>query len=252
MKAVLLCAGFGTRLHPLTRDFPKPLLPVRGRPLVDDFVGQLLATRRIEAFTVVTNGRFAAHFEAWCAELRARAPGLAVELVNDGAQDDASRLGAVRDLAAALGGAAPDAPVLVAAGDNLFRFDLPAFLADHAEAPRNLILVHPETDAARLRRSGVAVVGEGGRVERFVEKPPEPPSDLSCPPVYVLQPGALARLPEFLAEAPGSDAPGTFLAWLVTREPVYAHVMRGTRYDVGTVESYRGAEAWLDAQDASA
>lgn len=252
MRVILLCAGFATRLHPLTVDRPKPLLPVRGRPLVDDLIDQLLATGRVDRLVVVTNARFAGHFEAW-REARVRStPELTLDLVNDGALDNESRLGAVRDLALALEVHPADGPTLVAAGDNLFRFDLPAFLDDRAALPRNLILAYREADPARLRRSGVAVLGPEGRVERFVEKPAEPPADRACPPLYCLEPSALARLPEFLRAAPDADPPGGFLAWLVPREPVFAHEMRGSRFDVGSVEAYRAAEAWLDARDAGA
>lgn len=246
MRAILLCAGFGTRMLPLTRDRAKPLLPVRGRPLLDDLVDQLLATARIDAFCVVSNHRFAAAFHAFAAALSARAPGARVEIVDDGATSDAQRLGAVRDLALALARCPADETTLVAAGDNLFRFRLDAWLADHASRPRNLVLVQREGDAARLRRSGVAVLGEEGRVLRFVEKPVQPPSGWCCPPLYLLEPPALARVPEFLREAPGADPPGALLAWLAEREPVFAHEMQGGRLDVGDPASFARAEAWLD------
>ncbi|HJO23962.1 MAG: nucleotidyltransferase family protein [Myxococcota bacterium] len=250
MRAILLCAGFATRLRPLTDDQPKPLLPVRGRPLLDDLVDQLVATGRVDHLVVVTNGRFAGHFEAWC-DARARSsPESRIDLVNDGALGNESRLGAVGDLALALETFPASGPTLVAAGDNLFRFDLPAFLGDCAQRPRNLILSYREPDLARLRRSGVAVLGPGRRVERFVEKPADPPADCACPPLYCFEPSALALVPEFLGSEPAADPPGGFLAWLVAREPVFAHEMRGSRFDVGTVEAYRAAEAWLDARDA--
>jgi glucose-1-phosphate thymidylyltransferase len=249
MKAVLLCAGFATRMYPLTRDFPKPLLEVAGRPIVEDLVDQLAATGRVGSFRLVSNGRFAGRFRAWRDDLIRRRPDLGIDVVDDGALDDDTRLGAVRDLALALEGPAPEAPVLVAAGDNLFRFSLAAFLDDHAARPRNLILVERETDPARLRRSGVAELGPAGRVLRFVEKPADPPSTFCCPPLYVYQPEALARLPEFLAEQPDADAPGSFVAWLASREPVFAHPMRGRRLDVGDLDSYRRAEAWLRGGD---
>lgn len=252
MRAILLCAGFATRLRPLTDDRPKPLLPVHGRPLVDDLVDQFLATGCIDQLVVVTNARFAGHFEAWRNARARSSPGLTPELVNDGALDNESRLGAVRDLALALEACPGDGPTLVAAGDNLFRFDLSAFLDDRAARPRNLILAYRETEPARLRRSGVAVLGSEGRVERFVEKPTEPPGDWACPPLYCFEPQALARLSEFLGSAPDADPPGAFLAWLVEREPVFAHEMRGSRFDVGTVEAYQASEAWLAAQDADA
>jgi len=249
MKAVLLCAGFATRLLPLTADRAKPLLPVRGKPLLDDLVEQLAATGRVDHLVVVTNGRFAGDFEAWRDGWLQRNAGFALDLVNDGARDNETRLGACRDLALALDVHPATGPTLVAAGDNLFRCDLRAFLADAAAAPRNLVLAYREPDPARLRRSGVAVLGDAGRIERFVEKPAEPPSDWACPPCYVLEPGALEQLPAFLAACPAADPPGAFLAWLAEREPVFTHAMRGARFDVGTVAAYRAAEAWLEAQE---
>jgi glucose-1-phosphate thymidylyltransferase len=249
VNAVLLCAGFGTRLHPLTRDFPKPLLPVRGRPLVEYLVDQIVATGRVERIVVVTNGRFRAHFDEWRSWIAARHPGLELVLVDDGATSDAERLGAVRDLALAIDRTALNGPLLVAAGDNLFRFSFSELFDDYASRPRSLILTSREPDLARRRRSGIAEVGEDGRVRRMWEKPAEPPTELCCPPVYLLENDALAELPRFLAECPDADAPGTFIAWLVARSPVYAHEMRGRRLDVGDVESYRRAEAWLAAAD---
>jgi glucose-1-phosphate thymidylyltransferase len=222
----------------------KPLLPVRGRPLVEDLFEQLRESARIERFTVVSNARFAGQFRAWRSELVRRHPSLALDVIDDGAPSDERRLGAVRDLALALADRPPTGAVLVAAGDNLFRFRLGDFLDDHARQPRNLVLVCAEPDPARLRRSGVAVVSEG-RIVRFEEKPAQPPSAWACPPLYVFQPPALARLPEFLDAHPEADPPGSFLAWLVEREPVFAHEMRGRRLDVGDVEGYRRAEAWL-------
>ena len=249
MRAILLCAGFGTRLHPVTRDRPKALLEVRGRALLDDLVDRLLESPRIASLQVVSNHRFIDHFRAFRERFAARRPGVALDLVDDGASEDARRLGAVRDLALALERDPATAPVLVAAGDNLFRFRLDAFLDEHARRRESAILVYPEADRRRLSRSGVAVLGAGGRVLRFAEKPADPPSSLACPPLYVFEPAALARLREFLLAEPSADAPGSFLAWLVPREPVFAHAMQGRRYDVGDPESYARAGEWLDQLD---
>jgi len=246
VRAILLCAGFGTRLHPITRDRPKALLEVRGRALLDDLVDRLLESPRISALQLVSNHRFIDSFRAWGERLAASRPGVPLDLVDDGAEEDARRLGAVRDLAFALERDPATGPVLVAAGDNLFRFRLDAFLDDHARRRESAILVYPESERRRLCRSGVAVVGADGRVLRFVEKPAEPPSPFACPPLYVFEPAALARLPEFLRAEPAADAPGSFVAWLVPREPVFAHAMQGRRYDVGDPESYARAGEWLD------
>ena len=249
MRAILLCAGFGTRLYPITHDRPKALLEVRGHALLDDLVDRLLESGRISALQIVSNHRFIGHFRAFCDRLAARRPGVPLDLVDDGASEDARRLGAVRDLALALERNPATESVLVAAGDNLFRFRLDAFLDEHTRRRESAILVYPEPDRRRLCRSGVAVLGAEARVLRFVEKPAEPPSSFACPPLYVFEPAALARLPEFLRAEPAADAPGSFLAWLVPREPVFAHAMQGRRYDVGDPESYARAGECLDEME---
>jgi glucose-1-phosphate thymidylyltransferase len=245
VKAVLLCAGFATRLYPLTRDLPKPLLPVAGKPLVEHLVIQMHATGRIDEIVVVTNGRFEPHFAKWIRNLGPRLPGLALTLVGDGAQTNETRLGAVHDLALAIDRHALPAPLLVAGGDNLFRFRLSDFLDDHAARPRNLILVHREPDLGRRRRSGVAELGPDGRVARMVEKPEHPAGEHCCPPLYVFEEDALRELSAFTAEHREADAPGTFVAWLAFRRAIFAHQMNGSRLDVGDVETYRRADAWL-------
>lgn len=245
MKAVLLCAGFGTRLYPLTRDTAKPLLPVGGIPIIEHLVVQLDGTGLIDEFLVVANHRVAAQFRQWrlAAESRAHA---SIVVLDDGVERPEQRLGAVGDLAwvtreRALG----TESILVAAGDNLFRADLRAFLEDHRAHPRNLVLRYREPDADRLRRTAVAEVDAGGRLLRLVEKPQAPPGPWAVPALYVLEPGALALLDAFVTECPTVDAIGHFIAWLAAREPVFAREMWGQRLDVGDLASYRTADAWL-------
>lgn len=245
MKAIALCAGFATRLYPLTRDRAKPLLPVAGRPILSHLVDRLRETGRFDELVVVSNHRFAAQFEAWAAELRERPGELALRILDDGAVSNETRLGALGDLAFAVERISPSDPLLVAAGDNLLRLSLADLLADYDAAPRSLVLVHEESDAARLRRTGVVELGEGGRILRVWEKPQQPPTRLCSAPFYLLRAEALDLLPAFRAACPAADAPGHFLSYLVERRPVYAHQMRGERLDLGDLESYRRAEDWL-------
>ena len=245
MDGILLCAGFGTRLHPLTRDVAKPLLPVAGKPIVEHLVEQLAATQRIDHLLLVSNARFAPQFEKWRDAVAGRWPGLRIEILDDGAVANEHRLGAVRDLAWALRERDVPGPALVSVGDNLFDYDLSRLVDDHAEHPRNLVLTYREADRRRLQRTGVAELADDGRIVRFWEKPADPPSDWACPALYVLEPEALASIPRFLEEHPDADAPGAWISWLAERQPVFAHAMRGRRLDVGDLESYRAAEAWI-------
>lgn len=250
MKCVLLCAGFATRLSPLTDDFPKPLLDLGGRPLLDDLMDRLVGEAGLRDFVLVSNGRFAGHFARWWATAGAQWPGARLELVDDGARSNETRLGAVRDLQLATERCGLRGPLFVAAADNLVRFDVGAFVADFRARPRNLILTYEEPDAGARRRSGVAEVDGTGRVLRFVEKSESPPGRLVSPPFYIFCDDALAEIPRLLAAQPDVDAPGGLVAWLVPRVAVEHHPMRGRRHDIGNLESYAAARAMVEAEQA--
>jgi glucose-1-phosphate thymidylyltransferase len=245
VDAILLCAGFGTRLGSLARETAKPLLPVAGKPIVEYLVEQLAATGRVTDLWVVSNRRFAPQFQAWRDGVAPRLPDLRIEVADDGATSNENRLGAVRDLAWAVERARPQGPTLVSAGDNLVDFDIGEMLDDHAENPRHLVLAYREMDSAKLQRTGVAKLDADRRIVGFTEKPSEPASEWACPAFYILQPDALALIPDFLEDQPEADAPGGWIAWLARRQPVFAHKMRGRRLSIGDPDSYRAAEAWI-------
>ncbi len=255
MKAVLLCAGYATRMGSLTANFPKALLPVAGRPILDDLVDQLEATGRIESVSVVTNHRDHAHFIPWRDARTRRSGSLPIELLDDGTTTNDDRLGAIGDLAWAIRTRGLVGPLLVVAGDNLFRFDWGAWRRDldrALEAGASMVLLDHERDRARLRRSGVAEVDASGRLLRLHEKPADPPSEFCCPPLYLLSEQAVEAVPTCRAELPEADAPGHLIAWLATRMPILTHRMQGKRLDLGDAESYAAAESWLTDHPESA
>lgn len=246
MKALLLCAGFGTRLGAVAGGQPKALLPIAGKPLVEYLVDDLAATGRLDELHVVTNAKFADRFATWAKELAGR--DITVRLLNDGATANENRRGAVRDLALTVERHGLRGPLLVAAGDSIFDFPIADLLDDYERRNRTLVALLPETDREKLRRTGVAELGPEGRLLRLHEKPRNPPSTFSCPALYLFDDEALRLLPRFLDEAADTDAPGHFIAWLAEHHPVFTHEIHGDRLDIGDPEGYRGAEAWLEAR----
>lgn len=246
MHALVLAAGYGTRLRPLTRDAPKPLLPVAGRPVLDHLVEALAATGEIGHLHVVTNHTFADRFEGWAAAAPRPFP---VTVLDDGATGPESRRGAVGDLLFFLEATGHRGDLLVSAGDNVFRFDLGALLS-FFRARREAEVVVPvleEDDPERLRRTGVAVVGPGGRVEAFLEKPEDPPARTVVPPLYLFRERVLPLVPRHVRRGGAVDSPGHLLEWLVGRTQVDAVRVEGERYDIGTPESYAAARRALEA-----
>ena len=231
----------------LTENFPKALLPVGGRPILDYLVAQLTETGRFDELVVMTNHRDHDHFVEWIATRPHDAGASPIRLIDDGTTSNQNRLGAIGDLALAIEVAELHGPLLVAAGDNLFRFDMGAYFADFDldGGSNSMILLSHETDPAKLSRSGVAEVDATGRLLRLWEKPEDPPSEYCCPPLYLLTQEALEEIAACREAQPEADAPGHLVAWLAERVVVRTHLMRGSRLDVGDAASYAAAEAWL-------
>lgn len=247
MIAILLCAGFATRMYPLTKNFPKPLLPVAGRPALDYLVEQILGLPGMKSISLVTNARFLEYFfewrNKWQREIKGR--GISLRIHNDGTTDNDSRLGAVADLALVLNSIKVADGVLVAAGDNIFRFSLKPLWQEFLENDKNYVVAIPESDPNRLRRTGVIELGSDDRVLKFHEKPENPPSLWVCPALYFLKRAALRLVDEYLSHPSAQDAPGYFISYLVKREPVYAIRVNSKAMDIGTIESYEEANALL-------
>ncbi len=242
MKIVILAGGYAKRLWPLTLTWPKPLLPVAGRPILD----YLLAGLPPETVPVLSvNRRFAEQFSEWLSRSGYRA-----ELAVEETRAEEEKLGAVGALAYLVERLGIEEDLLVVGGDNIFPFGLADFAA--AYSGKALVALYRLGDRAAARRYGVAAV-EGNRVVGFVEKPEDPPSDLVSTACYLFPARVLPLLGEFLrgAEA-GKDAPGYFLQWLLSREPIEAYVFDGPWFDIGSREAYiranlhfNGGESWI-------
>lgn len=253
MQALILAAGYGTRLYPLTRDRPKPLLPVAGRPLLDFLAENLGRVEELEAVWTVTNGRFEDEVRAWAGQARAELP-VPLEVLSNGTERPEERLGAVGDVAFALDRMGPGGDLLVVAGDNLFEFELSEMARAAGSAPEAdaLVAVEELTDRERLRRGGVAEVDEEGRIRRFEEKPDEPRATTAAAPLYVYRESVRPLFSRYVEEGGDPDAPGHFLEWLVPRRRVWAWRMPGPRLDIGTPEAYREVRARYASSDGAA
>ena len=235
MKAVILAAGFATRLYPLTRNFPKPLLEIGGMPLIDHLLEKLAAVP-LTSTAVVCNRRFEAEFRRWC-------PPHVDLVVNDAMSDDA-RLGAVGDLGLALS-AGPGEDVLVAAADNLFDFSLAGFVQHFAATQISTVCVWHNADETDRRRRGNAVVGAGDELVSFAEKPATPASAWSSAPLYAYSRDDAGRVHDYLREGGNPDAPGHFVAWLCQRRPMQVYRLADPPLDIGNHESLAAARARL-------
>ena len=234
MKCLILAAGYATRLYPLTENFPKPLLEVKGKPILDWLIEDIGSLA--DEFVVVTNHKFVRHFENW-------ASGRKIRIVDDGTSSNDTRLGAVCDIQYAIERASLYDDLLIIAGDNLLDFSLKGFIGYAREKNSSCTMRYWENDMARLRKSGVVTVGEDERILAMVEKPAEPESHWCTPPFYYYRRDDLLRIPEALQDGCGTDAPGSLVAWMCRHTAMHSMEMPGKRYDIGTLESYQEIKA---------
>jgi glucose-1-phosphate thymidylyltransferase len=221
MKAIVLAAGYATRLRPLTDSIPKQLLPVGGRPMVDWILDRIGETNADEVH-LVTNARFADDFTRW-------AEGKDVIIHNDGTTSNEDRLGAIGDLHFV----GIDDDLLVVAGDNLFDYSLAEYEAYWNRMGGSCVAVLDVGDRELAKRYGIVDVDEDDRITGFVEKPEDPPTTLCATATYLYRREHLRLLPTYLEEGNPPDAPGNFVAWLYARAPVYAYRLPGEWYDIG-------------------
>ena len=233
MKSIILAAGYATRLYPLTENFPKPLLKVGSKTILDWLIDDADANAGIHDFIVVSNHKFAAHFRDW-AETKPQK----ITVLDDGTTSNETRLGAVRDIAFALEKTAPEDDILVMAGDNVLDFSLSAFVDYARQKGTSCVMCHEENDLKRQQKTAIITLDAEGRITGYEEKPREPKGNLAVPPFYIYRSEDIRRIPEALADGCGADAPGSFAAWLSRQVPMHAWRMPGKRYDIGDLASY--------------
>ncbi len=238
MKCVILAAGYATRLYPLTENFPKPLLKVGEKTILDWLLDDIQTAGVTDEYVVISNHKFACHFEEW-----ARTKPYPVTVVDDGTETNETRLGAVRDVQYAIEKLGIESDILLLAGDNVLDFSLTEFIRYAEEKKTSCVMRYYESDAEKLKKSGVLAVDENDLVLSMEEKPKSPSSNWCCPPFYYYTKEDSLCIPEGIRAGCGTDAPGSFVAWLCQKTKMHAMEMPGKRYDIGNLESYNRVKA---------
>ncbi len=234
MQAIILAAGYATRLYPETKNFPKALLSVGGRPMIDHLVEGILRIGEISCATVVSNDKFYARFADWARE---RADGR-IRVLNDGTTENGKRLGSIGDMLFTIETLGIDEDLLVVAGDNYLRIDMNAFYKSFVARGRKTQLLGQRTDDIdMLRRFAVAKVDARGKVVELVEKPQEPASDLAIFALYLYPRDIVRKVRAYADEGNIMDQPGYFPQWLSAKEEIYVYATEEACYDIGTPES---------------
>jgi glucose-1-phosphate thymidylyltransferase len=251
MKVIILAAGYATRLYPLTLKHPKPLLAVAGKPMIDYVLDNLAPMGGIDRVYVVTNAKFAGHFQKWADAYRGSKTKLDFTIVNDGSTDDSNKLGAIGDIHFVLKNQQVDDDIIVVGGDNLFSEDLSDFgrLCREKKAP--VLAVYDVGDLEQIKKFNAITLDASGRITFFEEKPKQPTSTLTGIALYHYPKTTLPLIKQYIAEGNNPDQPGRLIQWLYPRVPVYTWKVPGLWYDIGSKETLEEANR-IFAEPASA
>lgn len=231
MKCVILAAGYATRLYPLTENFPKPLLAVGEKNILEWLIDDI--GDAVDEYIVISNHKFAEHFVKWAATRPEK-----ITVLDDGTESNETRLGAVRDVQFAVEKLGLDDDLLVIAGDNVLDFSLRGYISYYQEKQTTCIMRYYEPSEEKLHKTGVAEVDENDLILGMEEKPANPKSHWCTPPFYIYKRSDVPMVKKGIESGCGVDAPGSFIAWLSGQVPVHAYEMPGKRYDIGNLASY--------------
>lgn len=241
MKVIILAAGYATRLYPLTLTQPKPLLPVAGKPMIEYVLDNLAPIGGLDRIYVVTNAKFAGHFQKWADGYRASKARLDFTIVNDGSTDDSNKLGAIGDLHLVITREHVDDDIIVVAGDNLFSQSLADFGRFCREKNAPVLAVFDVKDLEQIKKYNAITLASDGRITFFEEKPKNPTSTVTGIALYYYPKATLALIKQYIAEGNNPDQPGRLIQWLYTRVPVYTWMVPGLWYDIGSKETLEEA-----------
>ena len=237
MKCLFLAAGYATRLYPLTENFPKPLLKVGEKTILDWLIEDIDGAGAVDEYIVVTNHKFAAQFEAW-----AREHTLKITVVDDGTTSNEKRLGAVCDIQYAIDELGLKDDLLVLAGDNVLDFSLTDFIRYALQKGTSCAMRYYEPDDKRLHKTGVSEVDESERLLSLEEKPLHPKTHWGTPPFYYYTADDVQKIKQAILGGCPTDAPGSLVSWMCRQSVMHSMQMPGKRYDIGSLESYEWAK----------
>ena len=227
VRALILSAGLGTRLRPITDTIPKALVPINSKPLLDIWL-DLLDAAGIRKILINTH-YFAEQIEQHVAASPYRdaiTTTYEETLLNTG-----GTLLANRDFFG-------DADILLIHGDNLSRFDLQAMVRRHNERPPECKMTMMLFRTDNPSSCGIVTLDEREVVVDFQEKPDQPQSDLANGAVYILAPELMDRL------AALDKTEIDFSLEIIPELMGQIYTFRNDDYhrDIGTPESYARAQ----------
>lgn len=230
MQVIIPVAGYATRLYPLTKDKPKSLLIVKGKPIIEHIIARIEELPSVESITVVSNDKYFKNFDEWAKGFQSKLP---LKVLNDGTKSNEDRKGQVGDIQLAIEEGKVDEDLLVVAGDNLFNFSL---LPIHQFFKEKKSIVNGLWDSKSMetaKQQGIAVIDGEKRIVEFQEKDPNPKSTLISLGIYFFPREKVGLFKQFIEEGNNSDKMGYFMIWLLAKGDLRGFVYEEKWFDIG-------------------
>jgi glucose-1-phosphate thymidylyltransferase len=237
MKAVILAAGYATRLYPLTISTPKPLLDVRGKPIIEHILGKIAELGCVGEVFVVTNNKFFSDFDEWSKKIA----NSKVKVVNDNTKSNDERLGSIGDICFVVEKEKIDDDLLIVNGDNLFNFSLKASYDFFKKTRKIINPLYDSKNWKTAKEQGTVVINRDGKFIEFQEKSPEPKTTLVSLGIYFFPKEKLRLIKQFIDEGNNPDKLGHLIMWLMKRETILGNIYEKKWFDIGWPESLEEA-----------
>lgn len=242
MKCIILAAGYSTRLYPLTKDLPKPLLPIAGIPMIEHILKKIAVIEEIDQIFVVTNNKFFDNFRNWKRKFSFSKP---ITIINDKTNNNEERLGAVGDISFVLKEVNIQDDFMVVGGDNLFKFDLSRLYELFKEKNAPVIALYDvKNKEIAAGKYGIVEINEDKKIIALEEKPKEPKTTLVSTACYIFTVNVIDEIKNYCSEK-NADNIGDFIHWLLKRDELYGEVFIEKWFDIGTKDQLKQAnEEW--------
>ncbi|MBW2966180.1 nucleotidyltransferase family protein [Candidatus Woesearchaeota archaeon] len=241
MKAIILAAGYGTRLYPLTKDKAKPLLDVAGKPMINHIMEKIKEIEEVDQIIVVTNNKFYNQFLEWSNNYNSNIP---IKVLNDSTLSNNDRLGAIGDINFAIEKEDINDDIVIINGDNLFQFSLKSMHQTFKEKNQHIISLYDVKTEQEAKKFGIVALGENNKIIEFKEKPEQPKSTLASIGIYFYTKQIRDLMDQYLKQGNNADRTGDFVEWLHKKETVHGHIFNNPEekwFDIGSFESLESA-----------
>ena len=242
MKAIILAAGYATRLYPLTLNKPKALLPLNDMPIITYIVKEINKIKEVDDIFVISNSKFVEDFYSWQVDAQNNSD-IPITVIDNGTQSEEDKRGAIGDIYYTIKQKnIVDEDIIIIAGDNYFTYDLKEYYDFYKSVDRDCVCVKEVNNITMLRQFAVALIDENKKIIDLEEKPQTPKSNIGAYASYIYKKDTVPLVKKYLDEGNKPDSPGYFVQWLYKIKDVMAYEMKGECYDIGTFASYEEAK----------